>query len=513
MTRSNILGAAGLLFVGNLMSRILGLVREQVIAALFGEQAVTSAYTTAATVPTMFYDLVIGGAVSAALVPVLSGYCDSDDDDLGRIVGTLLVGAAVLLAILVAILFLMAKQLTILLNATDPRVEPLAIQLVQIVVPALFFLGIAGVVGAVCYARQQFIYPAFSTALFNFGIISSALLLHHSLGVASLAVGVVVGAMLQVVSLLPGLRGIGLRLAFDPGHPAVRRMLSLYGPVAAGLVISEIGVLLDRNLAWRTGLDSVAVMRFATTVVQLPLGLVATVTSLAALPILARLADNREEFLRTLSGGMRLALLAIAPLAAFLIVCVDPVIRLTYQRGLFDAHATAATVNAFLLYAPQLPFVAVDQLLVYAFYARKNTLIPMLVGLGGVGVYLVSALTLIGPFHLGVSGLILANTLQNSLHAVALWILFNRLVGSLTTYGLPGTVGRAILASSAAAAVGFAYVRLLPEPSHLVTLFLYVCVAGLLVVGTYLLGLLLLGVEEVTAVPRVVRTRLRARFA
>lgn len=513
MSRSSILGAVGLLFIGNLMSRLLGLVREQVIAAFFGEQAATTAFTTAATVPTMFYDLVIGGAVSAALVPVLSGYCDADDDDLGRIVGTLLVGAAALLALLVAILFLLAKPLAVLLNATDPRIEPLTIQLIQTVVPALFFLGIAGVVGAVCYARRQFVFPAFSTALFNVGIIGCAVLLHNRLGVASLAVGVVVGALLQVASLLPGLRGVRLRLVFEPGHPAVRRMIALYGPVAAGLVISEIGVLLDRNLANQTGLDSVALMRFSTTIVQLPLGLVATVTSLAALPVLSRLADDRDEFLRTLSSGMRLALLAIAPLAVFLVVFVEPVIRVVFQRGAFDAIATTATANAFLLYAPQLPFVAVDQLLIYAFYARKNTVIPMLVGLGGVGVYLASALTMIGPLHLGVSGLILANTLQNSLHAVVLWVLLNRMVGSLATHGLPSTVGRAVLASLAAASTGFAFARVVPAPPTLLPLVAYVGFAGILILSVYALGLLVLGVEEAAAVPRVVRTRLRSRFA
>ncbi|HEX5414380.1 MAG TPA: lipid II flippase MurJ, partial [Chloroflexota bacterium] len=454
-----------------------------------------------------------GGAVSAALVPVLSDYCDLDDDDLGRIVGTLLIGAAALLAILVAILVLLAQPLAVLLGVSDPRVQPLTIQLIQTVVPALFFLGIAGVVGAVCYARRRFVYPAFSTALFNVGIISCAVLLHGRLGVASLAVGVVVGAALQVATLLPGLRGVRVRLVFAPRHPAVRRMIGLYGPVAAGLVISEIGVLLDRNLANQTGLDSVALMRFATTVVQLPLGLVATVTSLAALPVLARLADEPEEFLRTLSGGLRLALLAIAPLAVFLVVFAEPVIRLVFQRGAFDAHATAATVGAFLLYAPQLPFVAIDQLLIYAFYARKNTVIPMLVGLGGVCVYLGSALTLIGPLRLGVSGLIIANTLQNSLHAVVLWVLLNRMVGSLAAHGLPGTLGRALLASAAAAALGLAFARLVAAPPTLLPLLAYVGVAGTLILGVYGVGLLVLGVEEVIAVPRVVRTRLRSRFA
>ena len=254
---------------------------------------------------------------------------------------------------------------------------------------------------------------------------ATALLLHARLGAASLALGVLVGAFLQLAAVAPGLRGTRVRLGFHPRHPAVRQILRLYAPVAAGLVISEIGVIVDRNLAWQTGEASVATMRYATTLVQLPLGLVATATSLAALPLLSRLVDDLPNFRSTLASAMRLALLAIVPALAFLVVFAVPTFRLIYQRGAFDAAATATTANAFLFYAPQLPFVAVDQLLVYAFYARKNTVTPMLVGLGGVGVYLATALVLIGPFHAGLRGLVVANTLQNSLHAIVLLVLLS----------------------------------------------------------------------------------------
>src|SRR5262249_39964282 len=159
-------------------------------------------------------------------------------------------------------------------------------------------------------------------------------------------------------------------------------------------------------LAWRTGDDSAAIMRFATTLIQLPLGLVATATSLAVLPMLSRLVDEPDEFRRALGTGLRLALLAIIPAAVFLVVFAEPVIRLVFRRGAFGAAATATTLGAFLLYAPQLPFVAIDQLLIYAFYARRNTLTPMLVGVVGVGIYLASALTLIGPLRLGLGGLV-----------------------------------------------------------------------------------------------------------
>ncbi len=175
-TRQSLLSAAGLILLGNLVSRVLGLVREQVIAALFGESVIASAFGTAATVPTIFYDLVVGGAVSAALVPVLSGYAASEEDDrLGEVVGTLLIGAAIVLGALVVVLTVAAIPLTAILGVTSERpIWSTTVGFVRIVTPALLFLGLSGIVGAVCYARQKFVYPAFAVALFNAGLVAKS---------------------------------------------------------------------------------------------------------------------------------------------------------------------------------------------------------------------------------------------------------------------------------------------------------------------------------------------------
>jgi putative peptidoglycan lipid II flippase len=508
--RRGILTAAVLILLGNLVSRLLGLVREQVIAGYFGVSVVTSAFQTASTVPTMFYDLVIGGAVSAALIPVLSGYFEEDDrEELGRVVGTLLTGAALILGLLVGLLLLIAGPVTIVLGvAPGDRVYGATVEMVRIVVPALLFLGLAGVAGAVCYARRWTAYPAAAIALFNGGLVLTTVLLHQRLGGASLVLGMMAGAVLQLLAVLPGLSGIPIRPGLDLAHPAVRRIVRLYAPVAAGLVITELGVLFDRHFAWQTGDLSLSVMRYATTIVQLPLGLVGTATSLAALPLLSRLVDRDDEYRQTLCTGLRLALLAILPALAFLVVFTEPTIRIIFQRGAFDAAATSLTVRAFLLYAPQLPFVAVDQLLVYAFYARKNTVTPMLVGLAGVGIYLVTALLSIGPLQLGLSGLIIANTLQNSLHAVILFVLLTRAAGSLSGYGLGATVARGVLAALVAGAAGALLVGRLSPPAGTAALLAYLVAGGAVVLGCYLGSLHVLGVDEATVLPRLVRARL-----
>ena len=298
MSAGAIARAAGLLLLGSLASRLLGLGREQVIAALYGASATTSAFATAATIPTMIYDLLIGGAVTAALVPVFSQYRRTGAErDLGQVMGTLLLLGGLGLALLSVGVVLAAPLLVgLLAPGQEPALFAQTVLFAQLVGPSVIFLGLAGVTGALLMACDRFGYTALAQSAYNGGIILGALLLSPVLGPAALCVGVLGGSALQLLLQLLGLRGLSLRLGVAFGHPGLRQIVRLYAPVAAGLVVSQIGVAIDRHLAWQTGEESVAVMRFATTLVQLPLGLVGTATGLAVLPVLSRLsAENPAE--------------------------------------------------------------------------------------------------------------------------------------------------------------------------------------------------------------------------
>ena len=514
-----IAAAAVLITTGNAISRLLGLIRVQVIAGVFGPTVDTSAFVTAATVPTMVYDLVIGGAVTAALIPVFSDYAARSDDEsraeLGRVAGTVAALALLVLTSVTALLVLFAPTLVWLMGgAHEPGAQEQTVLLVRIVLPSVILLALSSVVTALLFARQEFVFPAFAVALYNLGIIVGALVLGPTLGITSLAVGVLLGAAMQLTLQVAGLRKARLRLSFDPRHPAVRRILRLYAPVALGLVVSQVGVIVDRNLAWSTGPNSVAVMGFATTLIQLPLGLVATATSFAVLPSLSRHAeevDGQEAFKRTLALGMRLALLAIIPATAVVVVLRAPLVQALFERGAFDVQATRITATAVLFYAPQLPFVAVDQLLIFAFYARKNTLTPALAGLAGVVVYLGSGLLLIGPAGLGLRGLVLANTLQNSLHAVLLFVLLWRAVGSLAGYGVERVVGKAVLAALPASLACAAVAAHFPLDAGLLMLVAGLTLALLASAAVYVVMLGLLRTRELGEALGLVRQRLKAR--
>ena len=442
--------AAVIVALGNVSSRCLGLIRETVISHLFGATGMVSAFRVASIVPTMIYDLLVGGMISAALVPVFSDYVTSlRRDELWRLASALFTLVAIALSGVVLILEVAAPGMSRLLGGGfDSALLSETTRLMRLIMPALLFLGLAGAATGLLYAEKRFVYPAFGASVFNAGIVLTALFLGNRVGIASLSLGVLLGSVLQLGIQLRGLRGLRFSFSLDLGHPGLRRMGSLYLPVALGLIVSQVGIAIDRNLASRTGEQSIAWMQNATTLIQFPLGLVAVAVSTAVLPSLSRLASSADmaRFRRTLGMGLRVVMLLIMPATAGLLVLATPVIALIFEHGAFEPYDTVRTAQALRLYLIGLPFAAVDQLLIFAFYARKDTRTPVLVGVLGVLTYLIVALTLITP--LGMLGLVVANSVQLSVHALIMLYLSHRYFDGLRGQRLGATAVKVIVASA-----------------------------------------------------------------
>jgi putative peptidoglycan lipid II flippase len=315
------------------------------------------------------------------------------------------------------------------------------------------------------------------------------------------------GALLQVALQLPGLRDARLHFELDIQHPALRRVGKLYLPIILGLVISQIAIALDRNFASRTGEQSIAWMQFATTIIQFPLGLVSTAISLAILPTLSRLAlatgetgPALLEFMATLATGLRLVLILIIPATVALFILAEPIVSLLFQHGDFTAFDTQQTALALRLYLLGLTFAAIDQPLIFAFYARQNTLTPALVGLLGVGFYLAAALlpSLARPMQM--TDLVVANSVQLTGHALLMLWLVNRLA-PLRRHGLGPTTFKAMTAALSMGLVLWAALPVLKtwlQVDSLTTEIVLVAILTVLGSGIYLLILYLLRTQELS---------------
>jgi putative peptidoglycan lipid II flippase len=412
--------SAGLLAAGSLASRLFGLLREVMIAALFGASGPVSAFRVAAQLPTLIYDFLIGGMLSAALVPVLSEYAGKGRAEFARLASSLLTFFTLILALLVIVLELTAGGLADLLaggfRTGDPALFDLTVTLMRVTAPLLLFFCLAGLLTAILYSLQRFAFPALATAVFNLGIIVTAPFLAPVIGVMALAVGLLIGALAQILVLTIDVRraGVWLRLTRDWRHPALRKIGRLYLPIAGGMVVSLVQVGLDRRLASGTGEQSIAWMANATTLQQLPLGLTSVAIAMAALPQLSRLfvAGDEEGFRTTLGRGLRLVWLLVLPAALILWGWGEPIIRLLFQRGAFTAADTLAVNQALRIYLWGMLFAAMDFPLNFAFYARNNTLLPALVGVASVVCYAIIAWLLVES--LGFLGLVWADTAKQA---------------------------------------------------------------------------------------------------
>lgn len=508
--------AALLIAVGNVTSRILGLVREIVIANLFGATGLVSAFRVAQIIPTMLYDLLIGGMVSSALVPIFSEQAERDRAELWHLASLVLSLAVVVLAAVVLLVELVTPQIALLMasgfNTFDPTLLPATIWLIRLTTPAVLFLSLSGIVTGLLHALKRFALPAFTAATFNITLVVVALVgvLRFGWGIEALAIGLLCGALFQLLLQLPALYDARFRFVIDFRHPVLRRLGKLYLPVILGLVISAVAITLDRRFASFTGEQSIAWMQYATTIIQFPLGLVSAAISLAILPTLSRLATTPTtlpQFMTTLSGGLRLVLILIIPATVALFVLADLIVALLFQHGDFTPFDTQQTVLALRFYLLGLTFAAIDQPLIFAFYARQNTLTPALVGLVGVGFYLVAALlpSLFRPMQM--VDLVLANSVQLTGHACVMLWLVNRLA-PLRGHHLGQTTFKAGLASLVmATGLGlgrFSLAGWLPTAQLLGEVSL-VALLSLLGGGLYFLMLSLLRVPELTTLWSLVR--------
>jgi putative peptidoglycan lipid II flippase len=450
--------------LGAVLSRLFGLVREQLTADRFGTGDAIAAFTVADNVGTLVFDLVVSGALQAALIPVLAGLAvaATSRDELRRVAGTLLglalVGVGALVALGVVFAPAVVHGMTALTGEGQARGEEtveLTIELVRWMLPGVVLLAAGTVLMAVLHAVGQVTAPSLSLAARNAAVVLAVLLLAGPLGVRSLALGTVLGAAAILLLQLPPLIRAGLlpRPNLDARHPAVQEVFRLYLPVFIGLLVSAVGTVVDRNLAWGAGEDALGAMRYATTLVQLVLGLVAAAISLAALPALSRYHAGGDEraFAATLARVLAMTTVLILPAAIGLAAIGRPTVDLLFGHGATgDAEARQITI-ALLGYLPGTLAAAFDQVLIFAFYARRDTRTPVLVGILAVGVYLVVALALVRP--MGMLGLVLANSAQWIAHALVMWWLARRRFGAVGDAALRRTATISVGASLATALV------------------------------------------------------------
>jgi putative peptidoglycan lipid II flippase len=444
--------AATLVMALFLLSRIAGLAREMIISARFGTSADMDAYLAAFRVPDLLFQLVAGGALGSAFIPVFTG-CLTRRDLAGgwRVFSAVINLVLIVLTALAVLAGVAAPWLvkTILAPGFSPEQQDLTVSLMRWMLVSTVVFGVSGIVMGALNSFQHFLLPALAPLIYNLSIIAAALFLAPALGIYALVIGVVAGSLLHLDVQVFGLwwYGAHYRITLGLRDPNVREVGRLMGPRVLGLAVVQINFWVNTLLASRLIVGSISALNYAWLLMLLPQGIVAQAAATAAFPTFAALeARGRHDELRhTISSTLRGVLFLTIPAAAGLFVWRVPLIRMLLERGEFTARSTQMTAAALAFYALGLIGHSVVEIVARAFYALHDTRTPVVVGVATMALNVLLSLLLIQTLQ--HAGLALANTLATSIEMVLLvWLLVHRL-GGLEWPQLSATILRAGVAT------------------------------------------------------------------
>jgi putative peptidoglycan lipid II flippase len=474
--RASMARNAGIISLAVMASRVLGLVRDQVFAALFGAGLQYDAFLTAFRIPNLLRDLFAEGALSAAFVTTFTQTLQSKGKEAAMLLWNRIATLITLCITAISILAWLYTPAIVGVLAPGffsiPGKAELTIELSRIMIPFLLLIALAAQAMGMLNAFNVFSIPAIASAFFNIGSIIGGLLLGYSLGpvigltpITGMAYGTLVGGFLQFAVQWPSLRrrGVSYRPMISVNDPGVRQIIRLMGPAIIGTAAVQINVFVNTNFASQiidpaTGAVSngpVSWLNYAFRFMQFPIGVFGVAIATATLPALSRSTTNPDytEFRQTLAHSLALVFLLCIPSAVGLVVLGRPIVALVFEYGKFTAYDTVQTANALAAYAIGLAGYAAVKVLSPAFYALKDARTPMIISLGSIAVnYLMNSL-LVGPFgHVGLAFSTSAVALVNFL---MLALFMRQKLSRLGGHRLGSTVLRISVASAALAAVAW----------------------------------------------------------
>src|SRR5262245_13342890 len=479
--RTQLARRAGIVSAAVFLSRILGLVREQTFAMFFGAGRELDAFVTAFRIPNLLRDLFAEGALSAAFVTTITQRLECDGEAAAWRLANLVVNGLALVVgglTLLGIWFAPTLVSAIAPGFADiPGKAELTVGLTRIMFPFILLVALAAVAMGILNTRHIFGIPAAASAFFNLGSVVGGLLAaawlapgyigpiltalrHHAVphpdpalaarAMAGMAIGTLVGGLLQLLVQMPSLRGVGFRyrplLSFS--DPGLRQVLRLMGPATIGAAAVQVNVFVNNNFASYLGDGPVSWLNVAFRFMQLPIGLFGVAIGTVTLPVVSRYGarGDRAALAATVGQSLELVALLCVPAAAALAVFGVPVIGLVYEHGRFTAGDTTAAAHALAGYAIGLAGYAGIKVLAPTFYALDDARVPALVSLLSIATNYLLNWMFVRKLGFGHVGLAFATSAVALGNFALLYVILRRRIGRFGTHG-PGTLWRIALAT------------------------------------------------------------------
>ena len=464
-------GAASIVALGFLGSRLLGLVRSVAIADAFGTDPELAAYWVAFRLPDLVFQLLAGATLSAAFIPTFSRVqLRGGEAQAWRLASSVLNLISIATALLAGVAFLFAPLIVPLLapglgeeSGRQPELRALAVELTRLMLLSPILFGMSGMVTGILNARQHFWAPALAPMIYNASIIFGALFLSGPLGVHGLAWGVVIGSGGHLLVQLPALGRVGMRWrpSLDAGSEGVREVMRLMGPRMLGLAATQLNFVVVIFFASFVSDQAISAVSYAFLMAMLPVGVVGMAISTAAFPALAQQAAGQQiQTLRTsLAASLRMILFLAIPASVGLIVLATPATRLLLQRGAFSAASTDLVAAALIFYAVGVAGHAAVEILSRGFYALADTATPVRIAVLAMLLNVALCATLVWPF--GIRGLAAASSVAALTECVLLWLALQARLGGLDRLQMQRSLVRTVIASAVMGEVALLLVLLL----------------------------------------------------
>jgi len=511
--------AALLIMFINVLGRLLGFVREAVIASEFGATYLTDAYLLAYTLP-YFLQAVLGMALVSSIVPVVTKHLVKGEQEEAWRIASITLNWTTLFMTVFTLAGVLGAGLLVKVTAPgfDQSTAELATSLTVIMFPSVIFMGVAQLITGILNARKSFAVAAFAPAFSSIIIILAVLVLGR-FGIHYLAWGTLFSFAGALLIQIPALKKAGFRYywAWDLRHPAVKGLFLNLLPIFVGTAVNQIYLMINRFFASGLAEGSISALNYAGKLMNLPMGIFALAISTVIFPTLAEQSyqGNRLELGRTLSRGLKLVLLITLPAAAGLMALRTPIVQLLFERGAFDSLATQMTADALFYFCLGMFAMAMIMVITRAYYAVGDVRTPLYLGLLSILVNVVASL-LFMPV-LAHSGLALANTIAAIFNALGMYLLLKKHLPHLYIGDLGRSVIKSLSGSLLTALTAVGLYRLLEstvlagEGAEILLVKVIVSVGvGVLVYG---LSLLLLREEETLAFLDKVKKGLQQRMS
>ncbi len=441
-SRCGLLRSTSILSAGTFVSRVLGFIRDIILAKLLGTTFQADAFFVAFRIPNLFRELVGEGATNSSIVPVFSEYREGKKkEEFWHFFSVVFVLAFLILSLITLAGQILAPLLVRLIAPgfmQIPEKVQLTIHLTRIMFPYLLFIGLTAYLMGILYTFRSFKAPAFGPCLLNISLIASSFisLRYHFEPVVCLAIGVLIGGVAQLVLQILALRGqqVCFLKPKTLSHTGARKIGRLLIPRLFGAGVYQINILIDTlcaSLAFIVGAGGISAIYFANRIIQFPIGLITLSLASAILPTLAGFAAREEtdKLKDTLTFSLQNIFLVMVPCTVLLIILSESIIRVFFERGAFTSQSTAITSSALMFYSFGLLGFSMLKILVTAFHSLQDTKTPVKVAAVCLGISTLLKVILMFPLKIG--GIALASALASTLNCLILFLILEKRIGSL----------------------------------------------------------------------------------